>query len=149
RTCEVPRQTAKRSRAHSRPGAAGPLPQSRRCSGGGRLSCQHSFAARAPLMSESIYVQCGNCGANNRLPTEKLQNGKEPVCGRCKTPLPIPYHAHPLAVSDATFAEHVERSPLPVLLDMWAPWCGPCRMLTPVVEDLANELAGRIRVAKL
>jgi thioredoxin 2 len=52
-------------------------------------------------------------------------------------------------VTDANFTEQVERSPLPVLLDMWAPWCGPCRMVGPIVEQLARELAGRVRVAKL
>jgi thioredoxin len=54
-----------------------------------------------------------------------------------------------MTVTDATFAADVERSPLPVLVDAWAPWCAPCRMIGPVVDELAAELAGRIRVAKL
>jgi len=61
----------------------------------------------------------------------------------------LPFENKPVKVTDANFAAEVERSPLPVLLDMWAPWCGPCGMLAPVIEELAAEMAGRVRVAKL
>src|SRR5258706_9599961 len=96
---------------------------------------------------EAEVIKCPKCGANNRVPAEKLRAGLEPVCGQCKTPLAA--STHPVIVTDANFAEEVERSPLPVLLDMWAPWCGPCRMIAPVIEQLAGELAGRVKVAKL
>lgn len=92
-------------------------------------------------------IDCGACGAMNRVPLDRVQAGREPVCGRCKSPLSL--RPRPLTVTDASFAEQVERSPLPVLLDVWAPWCGPCRMVAPVVEELAGELAGRLRVAQL
>src|SRR5689334_1973473 len=98
-------------------------------------------------MSDSQMIRCASCGAMNRVPMDRIQAGKAPVCGRCKSPLTVA--PHPLVITDATFAEQVERSPLPVLIDMWAPWCGPCRMLTPIVEQLAAEFAGRMRVAKL
>jgi thioredoxin 2 len=98
-------------------------------------------------MSETQLISCPACGATNRAPLEKIQQGLEPVCGRCKTPLPA--GGKPTTVTDATFAAEVERSPLPVLLDMWAPWCGPCLMMEPLIDELAAELAGRVRVAKL
>ena len=83
----------------------------------------------------------------NRVPAEKLRSRLKPVCGKCKSPLDI--SSQPLTVTDATFAAEVEQSTLPVLVDLWAPWCGPCRMIAPVVDDLAKEMSGRIRVAKL
>jgi thioredoxin 2 len=98
-------------------------------------------------MSDPALIRCPNCGANNRVPQAKLAQGLKPVCGQCKAPLGVA--SGPLAVTDATFAAEVERSPLPVLLDAWAPWCGPCRMIAPAIEELASELAGKIRVAKL
>jgi thioredoxin 2 len=97
--------------------------------------------------TETQLVPCPECGATNRVPLEKVQDELQPVCGRCKTPLAV--SAHPLTVTDSNFAAEVEQSPLPVLLDMWAPWCGPCRMIAPIIEQLAAELAGRVRVAKL
>lgn len=92
-------------------------------------------------------IRCPQCGAQNRVAAERLQQQQEPVCGRCKTPLPLT--AEPLVLTDGSFAAEVERSPVPVLVDCWAPWCGPCRMIAPVIETLATEFAGRARIAKL
>ena len=98
-------------------------------------------------MSAPPMVECPACGARNRVAAGELARGRRPVCGRCKSPLPV--DAKPVEVTDATFASMVERSPVPVLLDLWAPWCGPCRMLAPVLDELAGEMAGRVRFAKL
>jgi thioredoxin 2 len=95
-------------------------------------------------MTERL-VTCPSCGARNRLPP--AQAGRKAICGKCKAALPN--GSGPVEVSDSTFATEVERSATPVLLDLWAEWCGPCHMLAPTIDQLSSEMAGRVKVAKL
>jgi thioredoxin 2 len=91
-------------------------------------------------------IRCQNCGANNRV-AQNTSSQRTPICGRCKTPLST--ESRPIVVTDGNYTAEIENSPLPVLLDLWAPWCGPCRMLAPIIDQIANETAGRVRVGKL
>ncbi len=98
-------------------------------------------------------VTCPNCGAKNRV-DERAAATKQPVCGRCGTKLPSPSSTtddgHPVELTDANFASFLAGAgEKPVLVDCWAAWCGPCRMLAPTIDALAGESAGRWIVAKL
>ena len=104
----------------------------------------------------TLMLRCPTCGATNRVPSDKIERGLRPSCGRCKNPLPLDAKpadgapdGKPIKVTDATFASEVEGSPVPVVVDLWAEWCGPCRMIAPVIDELAAQMAGRIRFAKL
>ncbi len=95
---------------------------------------------------EAYIITCSHCGVANRLSQERTHASRQAICGKCKSPL---VGAQPLTITDWNFATEVEQSSLPVLLDLWAPWCGPCHMVAPIIEELAAELAGRVRVGKL
>jgi thioredoxin 2 len=92
-------------------------------------------------------VSCPRCGAKNRVDAERVRRGQQPVCGRCGGRLHLATEV--VEVSDSRFEEQVLSSPLPVLLEVWAPWCVPCRGMEPVIEELATSLSGRVRVGKL
>jgi thioredoxin 2 len=92
-----------------------------------------------------IDVTCPGCGAINRIPAERV--GDQGKCGKCKALLPR--IAAPVVVTDANFETVVLRAKIPVLLDCWADWCGPCHMLAPTIDALARDYAGRVLVAKL
>ena len=94
-----------------------------------------------------LIVTCPNCGAKNRVNFDGALK-QQPVCGKCKQPLPAP-STEPVVVTDANFISVVEKSAIPVLLDLWAAWCGPCRMIAPTIKTLASELAGKVLVGKL
>ena len=90
---------------------------------------------------ENSVITCPSCNTKNRL--QDSPQDQMPVCGKCKQPLPWI-----AAGSDATFAQEIA-APVPVLVDFWAAWCGPCRMVAPILEDLARELAGKLKIVKL
>lgn len=104
--------------------------------------------ATADAQSGGVIVRCTHCSTKNRLPARASDGGR---CGRCGTPLSTTgvFDGRPLEVGDADFDSQVMHSPLPVLLEVWAPWCGPCQMMAPVMNELAAGWRGRGRVCKL
>ena len=86
-------------------------------------------------------VACANCGQKNRVPAAA---GGTPRCGKCHEPLPWIADA-----DDATFGDVAETARIPVIVDLWAPWCGPCRMVSPALEQLARDLAGQVKLVKV
>ena len=95
-------------------------------------------------MSQSLIIACPQCNQLNRMPKSKItSNGK---CGSCGKSL---FDEYVINLTNDSFVSHVTKSELPILVDFWAPWCGPCKMMAPVLEEAAKKLSPNIRVAKV
>lgn len=99
------------------------------------------------MSDQSLILACSTCGAKNRVPLSRID--ETPKCGKCGLILPVEKLSRPVTVTDHDFDREVMASTLPVLVDCWAPWCGPCRSMGPVLDELASRYRGRLKIAKL
>lgn len=109
----------------------------------GRSKC-----GKCGSLLDELIIACLKCGTKNRLSEERLH--QKPVCGKCRSPLVVSQQkTKPLDVTDGSFAREVLASEISVLVDCWAPWCGPCRTLAPSIDELASDYASGVKVTKL